>query len=276
MTIAVCGCGWLGFPLARELVGKGLTVIGTRRHSSDFKPLLDAGIVPIPFALGDALDAAILAPLFQAKVLVLNIPFGRRSAGPEDFVSNIRQLLVHAGDAGVTNLIVVSTTSVYGEAQGEVTESQPPTPVTPSAIANLAIEELGLELFGENACVIRLSGLVGRDRHPVKFLAGKTGLGNGDAPVNLVHQDDAVQAIIRIIELGQYGGQRFHLSSEHHPSRKDYYQWAAQQSGLTAPQFLVEKGTPGKTINARRSLAALQMTMRYPSPFDMIEDSPAI
>lgn len=51
----------------------------------------------------------------------------------------------------------------------------------------------------------RLAGLVGPSRHPGRWLAGKTGLPGGNAPVNLVHQDDVIGILLRVLENNMLG-----------------------------------------------------------------------
>ena len=45
MKIAVVGCGWLGFPLAKNFVELGNTVIGTTTSSEKLSDLQEAGIM---------------------------------------------------------------------------------------------------------------------------------------------------------------------------------------------------------------------------------------
>ena len=134
----------------------------------------------------------------------------------------------------------------------------------------MQIEQAIFEHLAQRACVIRLAGLVGKSRHPAKYLAGRKGLPNGQQAVNLVHQHDVINAIQQIIHL-QLWGQTLHLCSAEHPSRKDYYCWAATKLGLALPEFITEEDSDsGKKIDARQSLEKLGLNLLYPSPFDML------
>jgi nucleoside-diphosphate-sugar epimerase len=48
--------------------------------------------------------------------------------------------------------------------------------------------------------ILRFGGLIGEDRNPIRFLAGRENLENPDAPINLIHQTDCIGIILRIIE----------------------------------------------------------------------------
>ncbi|MFT6777341.1 MAG: hypothetical protein ACJAV1_001258 [Paraglaciecola sp.] len=88
--------------------------------------------------------------------------------------------------------------------------------------------------------------------------------------VNLVHQHDVIHSIECIIKNAVWG-QTLVLSASKHPTRKDYYKWAAEQLNLAAPAFIEEIGQPsGKLIDAGKSLDILGIFLKYPSPYDML------
>jgi Trk K+ transport system NAD-binding subunit len=47
MKIAILGCGWLGFPLGKNLVAKGHQVVGSVTSEAKTIPLSEAGIQPV-------------------------------------------------------------------------------------------------------------------------------------------------------------------------------------------------------------------------------------
>ena len=150
------------------------------------------------------------------------------------------------------------------------TEHTQPDPQTQSGQINLAVEALVKESFTSRSTIIRAAGLVGKDRHPANYLAGKIGLLNPDNVVNLIHQDDVICAIKTVIERDIWG-QTLHLSALEHPTRAQYYTWAAENLGLSAPIFTHGTGVAlGKKIDATRSLQLMGLSLKYPSPFDML------
>ncbi|MBT1066095.1 SDR family oxidoreductase [Bowmanella sp. Y26] len=260
-TIGICGCGWLGFPLAQQLINSGYTVLGTSRSDSKLKLLSEQRISAHRFTLGEPLPWSANPP----QVLVLNLPPGRRQFDELTFVSDMTALIQQATEQQ-SKILFVSSTSVYGEVAGEITETQLPLPQTASAQAHVILEQQVLE-SGQGS-VLRLAGLIGPERHPVKQLSGRA-LDKGEQKVNLVHLQDVITVIAAIIQQEQWQ-QLFHLSATGHPSRADFYNWAAVKAGLPPPQFSQEITLDeGRWINAEASLKKLGVRLQYPSPFDM-------
>lgn len=273
MQVAVVGCGWLGLPLTLSLQKRGHNVMATCRSQQKAAELNKLGINTFRFELGDSLTDKRLAGLFTSEVLVLNIPAGRKNAKPEYFTQHMQALIKHAATSSIQNVIFVSTTSVYGEKSGIYTEQSATSPSTLSGHINLTVETLVGQYFPDCSTIIRPAGLVGKDRHPVNYLSGKVNLSNPDRVVNLIHQEDVVCAIQTVIEK-ELWGETLHLSALEHPSRSDYYTWAAQQLGLSPPSFVTSTGAAlGKKIDASRSLQTLGLLLKYPTPFDMLHES---
>lgn len=273
MQIAIVGCGWLGLPLAIGLQKNGHNIVATCRTEKKASELTALGFDTEKYELGDVLTHNRLGKLFEAKILVLNIPVGRNSPTTEHFAKHMYKLIKHAAHSHVQNIIFISTTSVYGDNNNAVTEQSLTDPQTQSGKINLAIEKSVREIFLDKSTIIRPAGLVGENRHPARFLAGKSGLLNPDNVVNLVHQDDVVCAIKNVIK-GDIWGETLHLSALEHPTRAEYYTWAAKKLSLNVPSFVEGTGiTSGKKIDATRSLQVLGLSLKYPSPFDMIDSN---
>jgi nucleoside-diphosphate-sugar epimerase len=270
MQIAVVGCGWLGLPLGLSLQKSGHSIVATVRSEAGCAKIRSLGFTCLQFELGDTLADEKLLPIFNSDLLILNIPIGRKTASSEAFTANMHELLRQAVDSEIKQVIFVSTTSVFGDQSAVFTEKSVTHPNTQSGKINLLVEQLVQKYFASQASILRLAGLVGEDRHPVNYLAGKTELAAPNRVVNLVHQEDVIQSIECIIK-NRIWGHTLILSATEHPSRQDYYTWAAQQLSLTAPRFIEELGQPrGKLIDASASLGILKMHLKYPSPYDML------
>ena len=270
VQIAIIGCGWLGLPLGLSLQKSGHRIVATVRSEAGCAKIRSLGITCLQFELGDTLTNEKFVPIFNSDLLILNIPVGRNTTSSEKFSANMGGLLRQAADSNIKQVIFVSTTSVYGDQDTIISEKSPTIPSTQSGKINLAIEQLVQQYFAKQACIIRPVGLVGEDRHPAHFLAGKTKLAAPNKLVNLIHQHDVIQCIESIIK-NETWGHILVLSASEHPTRKDYYTWAAKHLNLTAPSFVEEQGQPsGKLIDASKSLAILSINLKYPSPYDML------
>jgi nucleoside-diphosphate-sugar epimerase len=274
VDIAVVGAGWLGLPLAQVLLQKGHNIVTTARSPQKCEQLKALGLEAHPFTLGQDVSATNLSALFNCELLILNIPVGRNHPSPHSFTTHISKVLEQAKCQNIQRVLFVSTTSVYAQSSGVVTEDSQTLAQTTSAQINLATEHLVQGLFPEQNTVIRLAGLIGGDRHPAHFLAGRQLLANGNQVVNLVHRQDVICAITTIIQ-EHIWGQVLHLCATEHPTRKEYYTWAAKKLGLVAPSFAPQpekdpNQTTGKSIDASYSLNLLKLNLTFASPYHML------
>ncbi|WP_249199058.1 NAD-dependent epimerase/dehydratase family protein [Photobacterium sp. GJ3] len=256
VQVSVCGCGWLGLPLAKSLQRAGFSVMGSKQSREGAGQLREIGIPAVVLQLPLQAQAdAELSSFLAAEVLLINVPPGRRQMNAADFVEAIMSLSRAAKRSGCQRVIFISTTSVYGEIEGEVLETTIPEPTTESGKAHLYIEQQLRQVWGDALVVLRLAGLIGPGRHPVKFLAGREAISNGDAPVNLVHLDDVIAAVQKIL-VKWPAKTTLHLSAPQHPSRAQYYREMARMAELPLPEFQAG-GETGKWINAEQTAQAL-------------------
>lgn len=270
--ISICGCGWLGLPLAKSFVQNKFSVFGSKQSPDDVQALLKEGINGVALSLPINLDLLIesntsnLASFFQFNVLVINVPPGRSTNSAEVFKQKIQNLSHMAKRFGGEKIIFISTTSVYADCMGEVTEETSTAPNTESGHAHVWIEQWLKEQWQENLVVLRLAGLIGRDRHPVKHIVKRfestlLPLENGLTPVNLIHQDDVITAIHSIVN--HWPSQKIlHLAAPTHPSRSEYYRGMAKRIGLLPPEF-IDNGEKSKVISANQTIKALNIKLKY-------------
>ena len=235
--IGVMGCGWLGLALAKDLLKSGHIVKGTTTSIAKLKTLKKEGIEGFVLKLNeDGIEGDIQGFLSNTNTLVINIPPGLKNSNAGNYVSKIGLLLKEIQNTVVKNIVFVSSTSVYGNIDGEITETTKPQPLTESGKQLVVCEKLFLENSEFNTAIIRFGGLIGADRHPINYLAGKTGLQNGEELVNLIHRDDCIHMIKTIIKNG-YWNMIFNGVYPLHPTKKEYYSAEALKRGLPTPEF---------------------------------------
>ncbi|RIV46466.1 SDR family oxidoreductase [Flagellimonas pelagia] len=236
--IGVLGCGWLGLPLAQRLVEKGLEVHGTTTSSDKLEALQNLGIVPYHISLSEnGIDGDIETFLSHIDILVINVPPKLRQGNAESFIEKMKQLQAQIKKSPVSKILFVSSTAVYGDEDGDVTEASPPNPVTESGKQLLASEQLFQNDSSRLTTILRFGGLIGPNRHPIKQLSGKKDLKNGHHPINLIHLEDCIHMISSIINEG-YWGEIFNGVYPLHPSKKDYYSAEAVKRGVAPPEYL--------------------------------------
>lgn len=250
----IIGLGWLGMPLAQHLIRRGWQIKGTKRQ------VIDNEIACYPLDLS-AFNPTLLTPLWESKHLIITLPPSTCSAA--DYLNGIKRLVLHAISQNVSHIIFLSSTALLPRRSGQFDEQSPIEAANAPALAEV---EQWLHTLPIPCDILRLAGLVGKQRHPVFHLAGKLALTGGNQPVNLVHLDDAILAIETL--LNQPNGQRiFHLCAPHHPSRQAFYTDMARRFRLPDLQFLPDPEPLDRIILASRIENELSFRYRYPNPY---------
>jgi nucleoside-diphosphate-sugar epimerase len=128
-----------------------------------------------------------------------------------------------------------------------VTESTKPNPETESGKQLLATEIRLQSNENFKTTVVRFGGLIGENRHPIHFLAGRKNIENPEAPINLIHQEDCI-GIIEAIVKKEYWDETINAVAPFHISRIAYYTQKALENNLPLPEFDQTKISIGKTI----------------------------
>lgn len=247
------GCGWLGEPLARELVSSGYRVRGSSTSREKLPRLRAHGIEAFQIELSPSGFQGDIGKFLQGlDVLIFNIPPGLRRNPESDYVGRIGHLIDSLRAAGLPRLIYVSSTSVYGRLQGVVDETTLPLPDTEGGRQLLEAEaRVWHDHIRRSTLIIRLGGLLGPDRHPAEMLAGRTGLSGGSDPVNLIRLHEALHILRLALERSDWEGVVNAVHPEH-PGKADFYRLEARRLGLVPPAYRDESpDRPGKTVVSR-------------------------
>ncbi|WP_291137129.1 SDR family oxidoreductase [Flavobacterium sp. UBA7663] len=261
--IAILGCGWLGLPLAKSLHSKGYEVKGSTTSESKLDVLKNAGILPFQIQLEEhQIIGTIEDFLKETNVLAIDIPPGLRrefSTSLEmTFVNKVKTLIPFIEKSGIQKVVFVSSTSVYGDGFPivEITEETQPNPDTESGKQLVIAETLLQSNSYFKTTVIRFGGLLGDDRHPVKFLAGRMNVENPNAPVNMIQREDCIGIIEEILKQVQHDNwewnQTFNAVAPQHPTRKAYYHKKAEILNLPLPTFAEDSESKGKIISSKK------------------------
>lgn len=255
--ISILGCGWLGFPLAKQLVKKGYSVKGSTTTGSKLELLEKEGISPFLISLkADGIQDDTVPFLENSELLIINIPPGLGHNPDERFATKMERFIPFIEKSSVEKVIFVSSTSVYADENNLVTEETFPKPETESGKQLVVVEKLFSENKNFQTTILRFGGLIGENRHPVKFLAGKRTVKNPEAPINLIHQSDCVEIILKVIEKKAWNTV-FNAVAPFHPTRKKYYTEKALEFGLVPPQFDENQSSVGKTVSSDKLIRLL-------------------
>lgn len=261
--ISILGCGWLGLPLAKALIEKGNSVNGSTTSENKLSILKDLGINPFLVLLSEvegrleneSVSDNINTFLAESEILIIDIPPKLRAADPNSekkiFVEKIQTLVPFIEKSTVKKVLFVSSTSVYGDDNSFINEETIPNPETESGKQLVLAENLLLENQNFETTILRFGGLIGEDRHPIKFLAGKENLENPDAPINLIHQNDCIGIVEAIINESKWN-EVFNAVAPYHPTREEYYTSKAVEMDLALPKFSSEKSNIKKVISSKK------------------------
>ena len=247
LNVAVIGCGWLGLPLAVSFINKKYSVIGTTTSSNKIPDLKELGISSFLLDLTKSIKQEHLFFLEKVDVFVVNIPPSKLKGDKsysEILLEFVKLIPINS------KVILVSTTGVYPEILKIAEESYE---FSESDLNKETVQaEIKLQNFLKNRLtILRLAGLIGVNRHPVKFLAGKKDLPNGYGPINLIHLEDAIGLINKIISV-KFWGEIVNGCYPFHPSKSYYYIKKAALYSLIPPVFL-EEGEDHKMVSEVKS-----------------------
>jgi nucleoside-diphosphate-sugar epimerase len=261
VRVSVLGCGWLGLPLAQELVRRGHEVRGSVTRADRLAALAAAGVKGYRLELTPTLEED-AEGFFEGDALVVTLPPGRREAGVEARYPAQLAAVLAATPAG-TQLVFTGSTSVYPELNRTVSEADAGGDVSASGRAILAAEAL---LRARGATILRLAGLYGYDRQPGRRLAGRE-VSGGDARVNLVHRDDVVRVLVQVLE-ARVADVILNVCADRHPTRREVYSQQAARLGLEPPRFVEPHAQDYKCVSSEALKAALGFSFRYPDPLE--------
>ncbi|WP_264511719.1 NAD(P)-binding domain-containing protein [Flavobacterium sp. N1719] len=247
-TIGILGCGWLGFPLAQSLVEKGYRVKGTSTTIDKCVQLTAHGIDAFHIAINENDITGDWDNFVNGlDQLLINIPPRLRKDGTASYVSKVELLLKNLPKNQPIKIIWVSSTSVFSDFQETITDQTVPQPDTESG-KELARAEECIQNSGFPFTIVRFGGLIGKDRHPIKYLSGRKNNERPDAPVNLIELNDCISILEECIHREAIN-QSLNAVHPEHPSRKAYYMDAAQSRNLPLPEFDETDRRSGKCIH---------------------------
>lgn len=234
-VLGIIGCGWLGTAVATHFIQHNWIVKGTRRSEEKMAHLELLGVQPFRFELG----AAALPQDFSKHLdlLLISVPPQLRGGENSTFIDHMKSLSKDLQKVLSKNcqVIYTSSTGVYPNSGGPFSELSQWTADSERAQKLLTAEE-AIAALPHKKTILRLAGLVGPDREPVRSLSGRTHIAGGNKAANLIHQKDVVKLI-------------WSLSKESDPApiingvfpqnikKSDFYKAKALQLNIPPPHF---------------------------------------
>ena len=267
-TISILGCGWLGLPLGEQLVLAGYSVRGSTTSAAKLPVLQQKGIDAYELRLNPAPDGNLTA-LLEADTLLIDVPPKAGKMGDDFHPQQIQFLVSALRNSSVKHVIYVSSTSVYPETNSILQESDVTTLAQTNAPALFRAEKLVQELEADRTVtILRCGGLMGYDRIPGKYVAGRP-IDSGNVPVNYLHRDDAIGILTNLIERPLAGV--FNAVSPEHPTRESIYRKSCADFGYALPSFTdPPEPVSYKTISPEKLIQATGYQFIYPNPLGFL------
>lgn len=230
----IVGCGYIGLPLALRAVEEGREV-SVWVHS---QPTADK-LVSHPFRqviVGSVADEALWKKLGTYDRVIHCASSGRGGADAyrEVFLTGARNMAAYQPRA---RRLLVSSTSVYGQAQGEIVTEE--SAAEPSTETGRILREAEQVALAANSIVMRSSGIYGPQRGVLfeKLRRGEAVIeGDGSRWINMIHQQDLVAAIAHLMEHGEQG-QVYNATDDTPVTYLDFYTWCAAFLQCPLPPF---------------------------------------
>lgn len=234
-TIGILGCGWLGLPLAQNLIEKGYTVKGTTTSLDKLKYFEEQGIDPYLLDLyTDDYSAVLNTFLNGIDTLIITIPPFRNEDTPT-YALNFKKLIEPIETQQIKNVIMMSSVSVYAPSSVTITEQCTEYSQEATAQQILAAEQVLMSNSHFTTCVLRLGGLYGHNRKPVEYICKKAFLDNPDMPINMIHLEDIIAYTVAMVIKPVAQTAIYNIVSPSFKSRLDYYSQQAKENNLTLP-----------------------------------------
>jgi len=239
MSKLIIGCGYLGHRVAQKWRENGDEVYALTRSTETAKQFQQAGLIPI---IGDVMQPETLS--FPENITTCLYAIGLdRSAGfsqREVYVGGLSNVL-QTESFQPERLIYISSTSVYGQTDGsQINEESATEPDRDNGVVCVDAETLVRDQLKMPWNILRLSGIYG----PGRLLARKEKLaarepmhGNPDGYLNLIHVDDAVQAVLKCEATPDAANELFLISDDRPILRREYYTLLSKQFGTPEPVF---------------------------------------
>src|SRR5690606_31480412 len=106
------------------------------------------------------IEGEIEALLKNAEYLIVMIPPGLRKNTGADYVLKMANLLEAIKKSSVSKMILVSSTSVYDDSQGKVTEKDEPKPQTIAGKQLRQVEQMFVNSEEFQTTIVRFGGLI--------------------------------------------------------------------------------------------------------------------
>ena len=250
-TFSILGCGWLGFALAKILQNNYNLNVST----SNQKKHEEFGSFGWNSFIINESNHKNLEEFLQCNFLLIALPPSKF----KNLNSFLEKVLTHPSIKQIEKIIFISSTSVYDNKQREFFENS--LIEKPSSSLVFSAEKM-VKPYCD--VILRCAGLMGYDRVAGKYFSGKEVVDKNN-PVNYVHRDDVVRAVIFSIKKDLTG--IYNLCACLHPTKEEVYEHNSLKYNFKTPLFIQNKETFNRIINAQK-IEKIGFKFLYKNPLE--------
>ena len=243
-SVIIFGCGYIGSELAKVCLGKGWSVTALTRNLETSDKIRQMGVQVYTGKLESDSWWEKITGSYDFVINTVGAASPSVQGYEQSYLHGMRSILgwIVKGGRSLQSLLFTSSSSVYPQADGSLVNEESSTKGVPErgrillAAENECLSGIPQIAFKRN--VIRFSGLYGPGRHLLvdKIREGEPMGGCPDRYLNLLHRDDAVSAILSV--LNSAGGSGiFNACDGQHATRGQIARWVANRLGVPAPVF---------------------------------------
>jgi len=279
MRVLIIGPGYVGLPLAAELVRQGHQVFGLRRGGDSDGTLRAHGVQGLA---GDISRIQSLKSLpersFDWVVNCVSSSHGGVADYRQVYLQGAQNVVEWLRESPPTKLVYTSSTGVYGQNDGSrVDETSPTEPAAETSRVLVETEQEWIKAAHENrlpAVVLRVAGIYGPGRswYLQQLLAGEARIeGEGKRHLNMIHREDVGGCIIAALERG-VPGEIYNAVDDEPVMQREFLGWLAKRLGRPVPPNVAasvevnrKRGISDKRINNRKLKTALGYQFLFPT-----------
>lgn len=276
MKALIAGCGYVGIPLATELIRAGHEVYAINRTHALQAEIEKAGV---HFLTADVSDRSSLDKLpapFDWIVDMVSAGGGGPVEYRKAYLEGVRNFIDWSKPFPPKRFVFTSSTAVYGQNDGsQVKEESPTDPALETARILVETERTLVEAFQNfkfPSIVLRVAGIYGPDRGYWlrQFLQNEAAIeGHGDRFSNMIHRDDLVQAILGALKSGR-AGEIYNVVDDEPVSQLHLFRWLSDATGKPMPPYATpeqsrSRSATHKRVLNRRLKMELGIQLKYPN-----------
>jgi nucleoside-diphosphate-sugar epimerase len=278
MRALVIGCGYVGMPVAAELVRLGHEVTGVTRSTQNHEALKNHGVTPVAADISERAELDKLPPGWDWVINTASSNQGGVEEYQRVYVGGNKNLIDWLASTLLKKFVYTSSTSVYAQTDGQpVKENSPTDPAGETGRALVQAENLLLDAARAKkfpAVILRVAGIYGPERGHLfqQYLQDQARIpGKGERLINMIHRADVVNCIVATLKNGR-PGEVYNAVDDEPVPQIHFFRWLSETLGKNMPPFGEETPPAGrkrpvthKKVLNRKLKMELGVQFKYPT-----------